>query len=252
MTEKGTRKSKDPRTKKSAIKKISSSRRQLDHYLIFTIKPWNGRRRRKGQKTPRNKVEAHTFVIPLPTFTRNDAASILKKSKKKKKKWEQNGGRVSWSQWMRPWLPRPTLCNPSLHSVASKSVPFHPARALASTTKRAPKQTGISMVTRNYQGWPTTNYPAFEFPPWRTSIAKQIGQGASKSNAARGGERVGPLLEERTQRERQYAVNSRGDHAWPSFDLFPCCGSLRASFLWIMFMGGWCRVAIPRLASPHR
>ena len=85
MTEKGTRKSKDPRTKKSAIKKISSSRRQLDHYLIFTIKPWNGRRRRKGQKTPRNKVEAHTFVIPLPTFTRNAAASILKKRKKKKK-----------------------------------------------------------------------------------------------------------------------------------------------------------------------
>ena len=33
-----------------------------------------------------------------------------------------------------------------------KAVPFHPARALASTTKRAPKQTGISMVTRNYQG----------------------------------------------------------------------------------------------------
>ena len=84
MTEKGTRKSKYPRTKKSAIKKISSSRRQLDHYLIFTIKPWNARRRKKGQKTPRNKMEAHTFVIPLPTFTRNDAASILKKSKKKK------------------------------------------------------------------------------------------------------------------------------------------------------------------------
>lgn len=47
---------------------------------------------------------------------------------------------------------RPTLYNPSLHSVASKVYPL-PSEALAHQyDRRNPKQTGISMVTRNYQG----------------------------------------------------------------------------------------------------
>ena len=92
--------------------------------------------------------------------------------------------------------------------------------------------------------------PAFEFPPWRTSIAKQIGQGASKSNAARGEER----LVSRGERERrQYAVNSRGDHAWPSFDLFPCC-TFPSSILFMDYVYGGMmprRGASPRLIDRY-
>lgn len=52
-----------------------------------------------------------------------------------------------------------------------------PSGALAHKyDRRNPKQTGISMVTRNYQGWPTTNYLPLSFHLEVPMRHEQIGQ----------------------------------------------------------------------------
>lgn len=143
--------------------------------------------------------------------------------------------------------------NASLTSAADPLQPFFAFSGLEKRTlspcarprlydQKSPKQTGISMVTRNYQGWPTTNYPAFEFPPWRTSTAKQIGQGSRNRTRTRYAAETG-------DRESQYAVNSR-DHAWPSFDLFPC--RFPTSILFMDYTYGGGGKGVPQLlASPR-
>lgn len=83
-----------------------------------------------------------------------------------------------------------------------------PSGALAHKyDRRNPKQTGISMVTRNYQGWPTTNYLPLSFHLEVSMRHEQIGQGFRNRT-------VGFVKKKRKNIEMnddatQYAINSQ-------------------------------------------
>lgn len=82
-------------------------------------------------------------------------------------------------------------------------------------TEGTPKQTGISMVTRNYQGWPTTNYLPLSFHLEVPMRHEQIGQRFRNRTVGFVEKKKRKNTQKINDDATQYAVNSQNrERSW--------------------------------------
>lgn len=128
-----------------------------------------------------------------------------------------------------------------------------PSGALAHKyDRRNPKQTGISMVTRNYQGWPTTNYLPLSFHLEVSMRHEQIGQGfrnrtvgfvKKKKKKYRDERRRDPICSKFAESRVVliYFLTASQDHPFYESHVWECRGgiSIKSSYrndIWILLL----------------